>query len=272
MQRENRHPLVIKIHAVQRLAMLHTLSGRLPLYLVMEYPRSGGSWFGEMLSDYLEVPFPRNKRPPLETCIMHGHHLYHPNFENAVSVVRDGRDAIVSEYFKRLFVNPPHAKKRDRDNLQFDDYDDVVGNLPRFIEYVFTEASRGFFHFNWAEYIRSWSQSGSPFIHYERLLVDAPGELAKAIRHLTGETPDMERLEEIAEHYKFENVAKRKRGEENKSSTVRKGIAGDWKNKFSRVACEVFDYYAGDELIELGYEDDRSWIRTNWAMENAEQS
>jgi len=41
---------------------------------------------------------------------------------------------------------------------------------------------------------------------------------------------------------------------------LRKGISGDWKNKFSREAKQIFNEYAGKELIQLGYEVDDSWI------------
>jgi sulfotransferase family protein len=50
-------------------------------------------------------------------------------------------------------------------------------------------------------------------------------------------------------------------GEENKRSFLRKGVVGDWRNQFSLEAREVFDRYAGEELILLGYEKDRKWVR-----------
>jgi len=39
-----------------------------------------------------------------------------------------------------------------------------------------------------------------------------------------------------------------------------KGIARHWKTKFTREVREVFDYYAGDTPIELGYEQNRLWV------------
>ena len=47
---------------------------------------------------------------------------------------------------------------------------------------------------------------------------------------------------------------------ENISSFLRKGVAGDWKNKFNKEAAMIFDHYAGDMLIKLGYETDHNWI------------
>ena len=41
---------------------------------------------------------------------------------------------------------------------------------------------------------------------------------------------------------------------------MRKGIVGDWKNYFNKEAREIFNHYAGDQLIKLGYEKDRSWV------------
>ena len=51
-------------------------------------------------------------------------------------------------------------------------------------------------------------------------------------------------------------MAKRNPGEENKHSFLRKGVAGDWKNHFSKEARQVFNKFAGRELIKLGYEVD----------------
>ncbi len=37
-------------------------------------------------------------------------------------------------------------------------------------------------------------------------------------------------------------------------------VSGDWTNHFSKKAVEIFDHYAGDTLIDLGYEKNREWI------------
>jgi len=47
-----------KFEAVTRVGMSRYFSDQLPIYMVTEYPRSGGTWLAQMLADYLEVPFP----------------------------------------------------------------------------------------------------------------------------------------------------------------------------------------------------------------------
>jgi hypothetical protein len=72
--------------------------------------------------------------------------------------------------------------------------------------------------------------------------------------------PDQVRLKEVSEKYSFKNQARRDPGEEKKSSFLRKGIAGDWRNYFNKETRAVFQEYAGKELIRLGYEKDDSWV------------
>jgi Sulfotransferase domain len=58
----------------------------------------------------------------------------------------------------------------------------------------------------------------------------------------------------------FENISGgRQRGEEDPTSLVRKGIAGDWKNVFSDRDKQIYKKEAGDLLIQLGYEKDSNW-------------
>src|SRR4026209_2724779 len=88
--------LIVRWRAVKRMVLWHGFSGILPLYLVSEFPKSGGTWFSRMLAECLGVPFPDPwSNHGFRTCVMRGHHLYSRNFRNAVAVFRDGRDVMV---------------------------------------------------------------------------------------------------------------------------------------------------------------------------------
>ena len=124
---------IVHARALKRLAMWHGFSKRLPIYLVPEFPKSGGTWFSQMLSECLELPFARNTNPArFEKCVMSGHHLYSPNFSNVTVVIRDGRDVMVSAYYYMLFkneINRQFGVDRHRQDLNFSDYDDIKSNL-----------------------------------------------------------------------------------------------------------------------------------------------
>ncbi len=254
--------VAIKADALIRWIMWRTLSGRLPLYLVTEYPKSGGTWFSQMLAECLAVPYPQNRMPRLEPCVMHGHHLYHPAFRNVFCVVRDGRDALCSAYFHVLFdhgINRLLVRKF-RANVPFRDYDRVQENMPAFIEFMFTARDRGPFKFTWSQFVRSWIDKGVEVVKYEDLLADASTTLRRALRNVLGLDVNTERLREVERKYAFEAVARRRPGQEDRRSFLRKGIAGDWREKFSREARQVFDHFAGEELILMGYEPDHTWV------------
>ncbi|MGE0084016.1 MAG: sulfotransferase domain-containing protein [Desulfococcaceae bacterium] len=87
--------------------------------------------------------------------------------------------------------------------------------------------------------------------------------MGTAIWKITGEQPNMEKLLSIEKNYSFENLTNRKRGIQNKKFFLRKGIAGDWKNHFSSEAKHIFNKYAGQELILLGYEKNDKWTEKN---------
>ncbi len=263
MNRRKRSMLAIRSEAVLRHVMTSTLSGLLPLYVVTEYPKSGGSWLAQMLSASLGVPFPRNRFPALRSSIMHGHYAFSPRLKNVVVMFRDGRDVAVSAYHHFLFENELHNAPlvaRVRRQVSFDDYGNVRKNLPAFIEFLFTDNQTP--RFNWADFVRDWLDRKAVFVKYEELLEDTPQALSRTLFELTGEAPDPQRMDEVAQRFSFRNQSKRRPGQERKNSFLRKGIAGDWKNHFSAEACRVFCRFAGPELIRLGYERDDTWVKT----------
>jgi hypothetical protein len=244
-----------------RAGMVHLLSGTLPLYVVNEFPKSGGTWVGQMLGRALGVPFPRNSLPVLRPSIMHGHYLTPKGIKNAVIAWRDGRDVMVSWYHQQLILHEWNERQvsRSRRELPLEDYTDVYENLPAFIEYAFTRPHSP--RFSWTEFVRRWhGRKDATHVRYEDLRKDTAGELQRVILGLTGKRLSLEAATSIAEEFSFERQAGRQPGEENKRSFLRKGVVGDWRSHFSPEARETFDRYAGDELILLGYEQDRAWV------------
>ncbi|MCP3669437.1 MAG: sulfotransferase domain-containing protein [Gammaproteobacteria bacterium] len=262
---DNRSKIAIWCDAFQRLVMVNTASRIFPLYIVTEYPKSGGTWIAQVLSECLELPFPRNIRPNWQSAILHGHIKYSPTMSNVVVVYRDGRDCMVSLYFHSLFQNEknsPYLVKKTRRDMGFDELLDVNNNLPKFIEYIFEKGKNHLnpYKFTWAEFVRNWSNRNCVVIRYESMIGDGVAEIQRALLELRRDDVPHSRIEAVVEKFAFANQAKRKPGEENRSSFLRRGEPGDWKNKFNQASAKVFDYYAGKELIELGYEHDNSWV------------
>jgi hypothetical protein len=263
--KDNRSRLQIYTAAVKRLIMWYVLPKRLEIVLVPEFPKSGGSWLCQMLSEATGLPYPRNVSPKFEKCILHGHHLYHPKMGKSIAVVRDGRDVMVSAYFHFLFKNDRNKSfgvKYHRDKLQFDDYDNVKSNMPEFISYMFTNfAQKNFLHFSWSDFVQNvtYYSENICLIKYEDLLDTPVKSLEKALNYYDLNKSTNEKLKNVVQKYSFENITNRNRGEEDKNSFVRKGISGDWKNYFTKEACQVFKKHAGEELIVLDYEKDHNW-------------
>lgn len=229
--------------------------------IITEYQKSGGTWLGNMLSRYFNLDFPRNIYPSFGPCIMHGHYLYSSLMNNVFVLHRDGRDVMVSFYFHSFFKNELYNHQlvdRMRRKLPFSDFNAIEYNLPKFIEFEFSK--KQLFRFTWSEFVNSWYDKDTAVIKYENLLTNPVNELCQAIKKVTGDKPDFMRLESIVDEFSFQNVSKRKPGQESRKSFLRKGIAGDWKNYFTKESREIFAYHAGFELIKLGYEKDNSWV------------
>ena len=252
-----------KLNGFMRWAMARGLPGfRHRPVVITEYPKSGGTWMSQMLSEYLGIPHPRNRLPPATRSIIHGVYRRVSPANDTVLVWRDGRDVMVSYYFHILFEKPANARWHKSDVMRttgIEDPDNVERNLPRFIEASFE--GRLYPGYSWTDFHQNWkARSGHLTTSYEAMSRDPCAELHRLLEGLVDAPIDRARIQECVEKYSFEAQTGRKKGEEDPTTFIRKGVVGDWRHKFTRQAREVFDHYAGETLIELGYEADRSWV------------
>lgn len=66
-------------------------------------------------------------------------------------------------------------------------------------------------------------------------------------------------IKRIVEKRTFERLTGRKRGQENASNHLRKGVPGDWKNYFEDTHVQAFKERYNDLLLRLNYEDTPDW-------------
>ena len=240
-----------------------------PFYYVMEYPKSGGSWLSDMIGDYLQIPRPVMPVFPVGfTAVLHGHWDYSPRYRRVFYLYRDGRDVAVSMYFRVVHeMRIPHfrtttryyAKRFPELVAPNSEPDDIRTHLPVFLRRLVNTAAST--RSNWAQHVSQWAfdRPNVVPVSYEELLANPQETLARIIPLHTGEPVVPERLSATIAKYSFQAQTGRKPGAEVRGAFIRKGVAGDWKNHFSREAGEIFDAAFGDVLLRLGYETDRSW-------------
>jgi hypothetical protein len=225
-----------------------------------------------MMRDVIEQD-PTVGRDPPE--VLHTHVRHSSNLRPAVYVIRDGRDVAVSMYFyqvRHLRQHTPMQGARAHRNFTYlygpnYDVDDVKGNLPKYVANLSSRSMgvivgrrRGTRFRPWPDHIRDWiDRDGILVAHYEDFLDDSVGQLERVSGYLNMDVPRPE-LEEIVDDHSFQKVTGRRSGEEDRSSFFRKGVAGDWREYFTPEAAKAFHEFAGDVLIELGYEEDDSWV------------
>lgn len=265
-----------KLEQLTRLIYVNSISKWNKSVLIVEYPKSGGTWLGQLLSEALNLPFPRNKMPVLSQSIYHSHYLPQwriPKNNPILYLVRDGRDVMISKYFHELVWNEknklnPKNVYYHRSMVPFEDYRNIHENLYDYINYEFeyrpSKPQQFTYMGNWCEYNRTWlgEMKRSDHIYlikYEDLLEDTAETLDQLLKNAFGLELSSDKLQLIVEKYSFENQTKRKRGVENKGSFLRKGVSGDWKNYFGSKEKELFKQNSGDLLIELGYEKSKNW-------------
>lgn len=235
----------------------HAFNSR-ALFLV-EYPKSGASWMGEMLAATLEVPFPRNQLPTRLNGIFHGHYLPKQISRNSAAplpllVTRDPRDVLISWYFHSFFVNERYNErhvKRMKKELYSSDYDLVRENLSRFI--VLCCEKKYPLGFNWSDFHESWRSRPHISVSYEEMKLYPSATLRRLADEYGNRPVSDQEIDAIVERYSFHRASGRGNGNEDRTSFVRKGIIGDYKNYFSAEDLSLIRGLLGDEPIHWGY-------------------
>lgn len=168
-----------------------------------------------------------------------------------VLLMRDGRDVLTSGAFDWLQRSPPNS-----DRYRFWVSQELKNPPTRFFDDLLIS--------QWAEHWREVAHVCKKIplvntIYYEQLLQDHASTLQTVFDGL-GVRAEIDIATRCAEATTFKQTTGRDAGDQRHDAKARKGIAGDWKNYFTRVDGQKFCELAGDELIEFGYEENHDWV------------
>lgn len=232
---------------------------------VLGYIKSGTNWLCNMISSTLDIPVlePWNLRwTATKPCVFHMHRFIPISSvrKRTVYMMRDGRDTLVSQYFQvaRLggIMKNEFENRYDKKILA----ENIIDNLPDFIEYM---SNCHIATKDYRTHINQWKKHKEEYVtlKYEDMLTDPVKALTFAVNKLSKKPVDPAKIKQAVEQHSFQNVTKRKPGKADNNSFIRKGISGDWKNYFTTESALLFDKYAGDTLLDTGYETDPDWAK-----------
>jgi hypothetical protein len=248
-------------------ALAHLSKKRFPLTAVTGYPKSGTVWVTQLVADYLELPFIDLSFFPVGCPAVIHTHFPVPSRKGVpmVYVVRDGRDAMISMfyYLQALYKTAEGGNGRAvlHHLCKTSAASEIRNILPEFIHRQFRKPYGC--RLNWKNHIQSalrTQRTDVPIVRYERLLVDPIHELGDAIVKLTAKPIDEKKLAATIEKFTFRKRTGRNPGAEQSESFLRSGTSGQWRRYFTRDSARVFNEFAGGLLVDLGYEEDDTWV------------
>jgi Sulfotransferase family len=202
-----------------------------------------------------------DKSPQHTECLDEIHEIY-PD-ARIIHIVRDGRDVAVSamHHWWRLAKDQAEGVfELTPEELEIRDayLEDREGFLASGRS-IFTEERLGQLARRWNHRVGKAHQDGIALygeryleIRYEDLLMHTP-EILRQVLELLGARKEKETIERCIRTSSFERVSDRRQGEEDSRSFFRKGVAGDWRDVFTKRDREIYEELAGDQLIEMGY-------------------
>ncbi len=241
---------------------------RMPVWLVCEYPKSGGTWLAKMVSLCMGLPLVEFSLLPItSSCVTFSHWPFHPRRKRCLYIYRDGRDVLVSLFFHRARIVTNHlgsapAQRWLRQHPYLSSFDPANDNIELFRRFAYELLSGMSKSFQWSSYALGWQHADPAQVYstsYEQLLQDTKGVLTSCMERCKVAVSEQQ-IDHAVGYYSFESMSGRKAGQGEPSSFLRKGIAGDWVNYFNRDLAARFDQHSGQALVRLGYEPDSGWV------------
>jgi hypothetical protein len=201
-------------------------------------------------------------------------------------IIRDPRDIVVSAYFSHLYSHPTkewpalvnHRKKLQKASKEEGLHLEMEFRKGEFeCLYDWDYSQSNVLELKMEDMIRSPYETIVKAFSYLRIVDDIPSMkkrfifiFVSAINRLKtkGLIPIRISQQKVPVDaillYSYQNSFSRKskgrkQGEENIKSHYRKGIAGDWKNHFTKEHIYYFKKNYNDLLIKLGYETTKNW-------------
>jgi hypothetical protein len=167
-----------------------------------------------------------------------------------IQLIRDGRDVLTSGTYDWLLKD---AEGTDRYRYHVDQ--EEAFQLKRF----FDDAVIKKWANNWCETIDAFRlRPADAQVSYESMKTDFSAEISKIVS-VVGADPSG--VAAASQKVSFEQMTGRKEGDGSQpTAKARKGVVGDWKSHFTKKDGTLFDSICGHQLVQLGFEPDRSWV------------
>ncbi len=234
-----------------------------PMIFVLGFPKSGTTWACQLVADVLKMPYPQFALlPHTFSTVVHGHELSKPSYSPQVYVVRDGRDVAVSMFHYEMRKLQPGSQRKIRGPLNrifpknMPAQDKVLDYFPPFIELFLKKPTAS--PVPWGVHVKTfldYKSSKQSLVLYEKLLSSGVEELRQCLEIITDDPPDSEAIASTLDKFSFKRLQEKSKT----GAALRKGVAGDWKQHFTKETAQMFNDAEGGLLIELGYESNDSW-------------